>query len=658
MNRITNVSELDAAVKQAEEMLHADSHRILVCAGTGCLAGGSQKIYDRFCEMAKQSDGVKVEFVPEAEYTGAEETTNTEAEEKNSETELHQTEQAAVKEKSCHVGVKKSGCHGFCEMGPLVRIEPYNYIYIKVKEEDCEEIFNETILHGRPVERLMYHKDGVVYRQQEEIPFYKKQTRLVLKNCGHIDAENINEYLAVGGYQALRKVLFTMEPSEVIQVISDSNLRGRGGGGFPTGYKWQQVARQAEKVRYVVCNGDEGDPGAFMDRSVMEGDPHKMLEGMIIAAYAVGAQEGYVYVRAEYPLAVSRLKTAIAQAEEAGFLGENILGSGFSFHIHINRGAGAFVCGEGSALTASIEGQRGMPRTKPPRTVEQGLFAKPTVLNNVETYANVSMIILNGADWYKSIGPEKSPGTKAFALTGSVKNTGLIEVPMGTKLREIVYDIGGGLKDDIPLKAVQIGGPSGGCLVTDDLEVSLDFDSLKSKGAMIGSGGLVVMDENTCLVEVARFFMNFTQNESCGKCVPCREGTKRMLEILERIVAGNGTLEDLDLLEELGQAITDTALCGLGKSAALPVLSTLKNFRQEYIEHVVDKRCRTGNCKALVRYKIDPEACKGCSKCARNCPVGAITGEIRKPFVIDTAKCIKCGACIDNCAFHAVYTEN
>ena len=658
MNRITNVSELDAAVKQAEEMLHADSHRILVCAGTGCLAGGSQKIYDRFCEMAKQSEGVKVEFVPEAEYAGAEETTNTEAEEKNSETELHQTEPAAVKEESCHVGVKKSGCHGFCEMGPLVRIEPYNYIYIKVKEEDCEEIFNETILHGRPVERLMYHKDGVVYRQQEEIPFYKKQTRLVLKNCGHIDAENINEYLAVGGYQALRKVLFTMEPSEVIQVISDSNLRGRGGGGFPTGYKWQQVARQAEKVRYVVCNGDEGDPGAFMDRSVMEGDPHKMLEGMIIAAYAVGAQEGYVYVRAEYPLAVSRLKTAIAQAEEAGFLGENILGSGFSFHIHINRGAGAFVCGEGSALTASIEGQRGMPRTKPPRTVEQGLFAKPTVLNNVETYANVSMIILNGADWYKSIGPEKSPGTKAFALTGSVKNTGLIEVPMGTKLREIVYDIGGGLKDDIPLKAVQIGGPSGGCLVTDDLEVSLDFDSLKSKGAMIGSGGLVVMDENTCLVEVARFFMNFTQNESCGKCVPCREGTKRMLEILERIVAGNGTLEDLDLLEELGQAITDTALCGLGKSAALPVLSTLKNFRQEYIEHVVDKRCRTGNCKALVRYKIDPEACKGCSKCARNCPVGAITGEIRKPFVIDTAKCIKCGACIDNCAFHAVYTEN
>lgn len=685
MHKIENVKALDAAVKQAETDMKADSHRILVCAGTGCLAGGSQKIYEKLKKMAEDAKGVMVEFVEEAagayhpvrdaagENNAAEETASEQPDtymdgeiqitpisfdDANKETAAAEKDFSQVKEVNCQVGVKKSGCHGFCEMGPLVRIEPYNYIYIKVKEEDCEEIFNETILHGRPVERLMYHKDGIVYRQQEEIPFYKKQTRLVLKNCGHIDAENINEYLAVGGYQALRKALFSMKPEEVIQVISDSNLRGRGGGGFPTGYKWKQVARQPEKIRYVVCNGDEGDPGAFMDRSVMEGDPHKMLEGMIIAAYAVGAQEGYIYVRAEYPLAVSRLKIAIEQAEEAGFLGDNILGSGFSFHIHINRGAGAFVCGEGSALTASIEGQRGMPRTKPPRTVEQGLFAKPTVLNNVETYANVSMIVLNGADWYKTIGPEKSPGTKAFALTGSVKNTGLIEVPMGTTLREIVYDIGGGLKNDAPLKAVQIGGPSGGCLVTADLDISLDFDSLKSKGAMIGSGGLVVMDDNTCLVEVARFFMNFTQNESCGKCVPCREGTKRMLEILERIVAGNGTLEDLDLLEELGHAITDTALCGLGKSAALPVLSTLKNFRQEYIEHVVDKRCRTGNCKALVRYRIDAEKCKGCSKCARNCPVNAISGEIRKPFVIDTEKCIKCGACIDNCAFHAVYTEN
>ena len=657
MNRITNVSELDAAVKQAEEMLHADSHRILVCAGTGCLAGGSQKIYDRFCEMAKQSEGVKVEFVPEAEYTGTEKQEKPDTAEEFG-TDISKTEnfaagQTVIKE-SCHVGVKKSGCHGFCEMGPLVRIEPYNYIYIKVKEEDCEEIFNETILHGRPVERLMYHKDGIVYRQQEEIPFYKKQTRLVLKNCGHIDAENINEYLAVGGYQALRKVLFTMEPSEVIQVISDSNLRGRGGGGFPTGYKWQQVARQTEKIRYVVCNGDEGDPGAFMDRSVMEGDPHKMLEGMIIAAYAVGAQEGYVYVRAEYPLAVSRLKTAIAQAEEAGFLGEDILGSDFSFHIHINRGAGAFVCGEGSALTASIEGQRGMPRTKPPRTVEQGLFAKPTVLNNVETYANVSMIILNGADWYKSIGPEKSPGTKAFALTGSVKNTGLIEVPMGTKLREIVYDIGGGLKDDIPLKAVQIGGPSGGCLTEEHLDVPLDFDSVKKYGAIVGSGGLVVMDEHTCMVEVARFFMNFTQNESCGKCIPCREGTKRMLELLTDICEGRGTMQHITLLEELSETISATALCGLGKTAASPVVSTMKYFRDEYIAHVVDKKCPAGQCKALVTLQIDPELCKGCSKCSRVCPVGAISGEIKKPFKIDTTKCIKCGACKEGCPFHAV----
>ena len=658
MSRIENVRQLHAAIEKSKKEIKADSHRILVCAGTGCIAGGSEKLYEKFKKMAADTKGVKVEFVEEAETVPDGETLITPI----SSAEIEGTGEAGpstdTKKAEYKVGVKKSGCHGFCEMGPLVRIEPYNYIYIKVKEEDCEEIFNETILHGRPVERLMYHKDGVVYKQQEEIPFYKKQTRLVLKNCGHIDAENINEYLAVGGYKAVEKALFSMTPEEVCDVISDSNLRGRGGGGFPTGYKWKQVSRQAEKTRYVVCNGDEGDPGAFMDRSVMEGDPHKLLEGIIIAAYAVGAQEGYIYVRAEYPLAVRRLKTAIAQAEEAGFLGDNILGSGFSFHIHINRGAGAFVCGEGSALTASIEGQRGMPRTKPPRTVEQGLFGKPTVLNNVETYANVSMIILNGADWYKSIGPEKSPGTKAFALTGSVKNTGLIEVPMGTTLREIVYDIGGGIKNDVPLKAVQIGGPSGGCLITSDLDVSLDFGSLKSRVAMIGSGGLVVMDENTCMVEVARFFMNFTQNESCGKCVPCREGTKRMLEILEKIVAGNGTMEDLDMLQELGEAITDTALCGLGKSAALPVLSTLKNFREEYVEHVVDKRCRTGNCKSLIKYRIDPEKCKGCSKCARNCPANAISGEVRHPFVIDTDKCIKCGACIENCAFNAIYTEN
>lgn len=621
---ISSREELKAVREAAVGALKSQTQRILICAGTGCLAGGSEQIYERLKAMAEEVEGVSVEFGPEI----------------------------------AHVGVKKSGCHGFCEMGPLVRIEPSNYLYIKVKEEDCEEIFEETIKCGRPVERLMYELDGVKYKKQEEIPFYAKQTRQVLKNCGHIDAENIGEYLAVGGYQALEKALFEMTPEEVVEVVLESNLRGRGGGGFQTGYKWKQVARQKEIIRYVVCNGDEGDPGAFMDRSVMEGDPHKMIEGMIIAGYAVGAQEGYIYVRAEYPLAISRLKVAISQAVEAGILGENILGSGYSFQIHINRGAGAFVCGEGSALTASIEGERGMPRTKPPRTVEQGLFAKPTVLNNVETYANVPLIILNGAEWYHILGTKTSPGTKAFALTGSVKNTGLIEVPMGTTLREIVYEIGGGVKGDVPFKAVQIGGPSGGCLVTSNLNVNLDFDSLKKLGAMIGSGGLVVMDENTCMVEVARFFMNFTQNESCGKCVPCREGTRRMLEILEDIIAGNGTVEQLELLQELGETITDTALCGLGKSAALPVLSTMKNFKEEYMEHVVDKRCRTGNCQALRRYTIDPSKCKGCSKCARNCPADAITGKIREPFTIDTKKCIKCGACIGNCAFGAIYTEH
>lgn len=621
---ISSREELKAVREAAVGALKSQTQRILICAGTGCLAGGSEQIYERLKAMAEDVEGVSVEFGPEI----------------------------------AHVGVKKSGCHGFCEMGPLMRIEPSNYLYIKVKEEDCEEIFEETIKCGRPVERLMYELDGVKYKKQEEIPFYAKQTRQVLKNCGHIDAENIGEYLAVGGYQALEKALFEMTPEEVVEVVLESNLRGRGGGGFQTGYKWKQVARQKEIIRYVVCNGDEGDPGAFMDRSVMEGDPHKMIEGMIIAGYAVGAQEGYIYVRAEYPLAISRLKVAISQAVEAGILGENILGSGYSFQIHINRGAGAFVCGEGSALTASIEGERGMPRTKPPRTVEQGLFAKPTVLNNVETYANVPLIVLNGAEWYHRLGTETSPGTKAFALTGSVKNTGLIEVPMGTTLREIVYDIGGGVKGDVPFKAVQIGGPSGGCLVTSNLNVNLDFDSLKKLGAMIGSGGLVVMDENTCMVEVARFFMNFTQNESCGKCVPCREGTRRMLEILEDIIAGNGTVEQLELLQELGETITDTALCGLGKSAALPVLSTMKNFKEEYMEHVVDKRCRTGNCQALRRYTIDPSKCKGCSKCARNCPADAITGKIKEPFTIDTKKCIKCGACIGNCAFGAIYTEH
>lgn len=625
--RINSAEELNEIRDRVCESVDNSRCRILICAGTGCLAGGSGAIYEKMCELIGNNPKVEVHFGPEIAHGDG------------------------------PMEVKKSGCHGFCEMGPLMRIEPLGILYTKVQLEDCEEIYNETILKGEIIHRLVYKQNGVEYQKQDEIPFYKKQTRLVLENCGQIDAEHIDEAIAKNGYQALSKVLNEMSPEEVIEVIYDSNLRGRGGGGFQTGYKWKQVARQQERIRYVVCNGDEGDPGAFMDRSIMEGDPHKMIEGMAIAGYAVGAKEGYIYVRAEYPLAISRLKKAIKDAMDCGLLGDDIMGTGFSFRLRINKGAGAFVCGEGSALTASIEGNRGMPRVKPPRTVEQGLFEKPTVLNNVETYANVPMIILNGADWYKSIGPENSPGTKAFALTGSVKNTGLIEVPMGTTLREVIYDIGGGIKNDGEFKAVQIGGPSGGCLITPHLDVSLDFDSLKKMGAMIGSGGLVVMDNNTCMVEVARFFMNFTQNESCGKCVPCREGTKRMLEILEKIVAGKGELSDLDMLIELGETISETALCGLGKSAALPVLSTLKLFRDEYVEHVVDKKCVSHTCQAMKNYVIDPELCKGCSKCARNCPVNAISGEIKNPFVIDPAICIKCGACQSNCPFGAIKVE-
>ena len=615
-----NREELQALRKETAEKLQAQKLRILICAGTGCIAGGSKKIYDRMKELAATNDKVSVVFDGEVP----------------------------------HPEIKKSGCHGFCEMGPLMRIEPLGILYIKVKPEDCEEIYEKTVCQGEAIERLLYHRDGQVYQSQESIPFYAGQTRIVLKNCGHIDAEHIDEYIAIGGYQGLEKVLFDLTKEEGLDMIEESALRGRGGGGFPAGKKWRQVANQKEKERYVVCNGDEGDPGAFMDRSIMEGDPHKMLEGMLIAAYLTGAQNAYIYVRAEYPLAVERLRTAIAQAEEYGLVGDNVLGTDFCIHFHINRGAGAFVCGEGSALTASIEGSRGMPRVKPPRTVEQGLFAKPTVLNNVETYANVPMIITNGVEWFRSIGTEGSPGTKAFALTGNVKNTGLIEVPMGTTLRKIVFDIGGGMKSEAGFKAVQIGGPSGGCLTEEHLDVPLDFDSVKKYGAIVGSGGLVVMDENTCMVEVARFFMGFTQRESCGKCGPCRIGTKRMLEILEKIVAGKGEMEDIEKLEHLGNFIKDRSLCGLGKSAPLPVLSTLKNFRDEYIEHIVDKKCAAHVCKSMQSYVIDPEKCKGCTKCARNCPVGAITGNKKEPHTIDTSKCIKCGTCLENCVFGAI----
>ena len=612
---------------QAKEDLEASRSAVsvLICAGTGCIAGGAMKIYENL-KAECESRGLPV-------YIGLK----------------HHTDE----EKSLHV--KMSGCHGFCEMGPLVHIEPMGIMYIHVKPEDCHEILERTVLGGEIIDRLVYTLDGVEYPKQEDIPFYKKQHRVVLANCGKSDAEDMEEYIAKGGYAAFEKALFEMSGEEICQEILASGLRGRGGGGFPAGRKWESVRRQDSDTKYVVCNGDEGDPGAFMDRSVMEGNPHSVLEGMMIAGVAAGAHEGYIYVRAEYPLAVSRLKTAIAKAEDFGLLGENILGSGCDFRLHVNQGAGAFVCGEGSALTASIEGKRGMPRTKPPRTVEHGLWAKPTILNNVETFANVPGIIRQGSGWYRGIGTEKSPGTKAFALTGNVNNTGLIEVPMGTTIREVVFDIGGGIRDGKKFKAVQIGGPSGGCACASEehLDLPLDFDSLKKIGAMIGSGGLVVMDEDTCMVETARFFMKFTQNESCGKCVPCREGTKRMLEILDRIVANEGSIEDLDLLEELAEDITNTALCGLGQSACKPVVSTLRYFRNEYLAHVVDHHCPICNGRKR-RLVVNAELCKGCGKCKRNCPMEAISGEIRQPHVIDNEKCIHCGACWGACPFGAI----
>lgn len=619
---LENREQLRSFREREAAAYNSQVEKIIICAGTGCIAGGSLDVYEKLKELMTKS-GINVEVELEAEPH----------------------ERA--------MGLKKSGCHGFCEMGPLLRIDPQGWLYTKVHVEDCEEIVEKTIKNGEYIDRLAYKKDGELYKRQEDIPFYKQQTRLVLEHCGRIDAQSIGEYIALGGYTAFEKALFDMTGDEIIEEITRSALRGRGGGGFPAGRKWAQVKKQTAKQKYIVCNGDEGDPGAFMDRSIMEGDPHRMLEGMMIAAVACGASEGYIYVRAEYPLAVARLKNAIAQAEEHGLLGENILGSGFSFKLHINRGAGAFVCGEGSALTASIEGKRGFPRVKPPRTVEHGLFDKPTVLNNVETYANVAPIINNGADWYTGFGTEKSPGTKAFALTGNIQNTGLIEVPMGTTLRKIIFDIGGGMRGG-DFKAVQIGGPSGACLTKEHLDLPLDFDTLKSVGAMIGSGGLVVMDSNTCMVEVARFFMHFTQNESCGKCVPCREGTKRMLEILERIVAGEGKEGDIELLLELADTISATALCGLGKSAPSPVVSTIKNFRDEYEAHIKNKACPAGQCQKLKKISIDPEICKGCSKCARQCPVGAISGKIKEPYEINLSKCIRCMSCISTCAFHAI----
>ncbi len=601
--------ELDIRVNSA---VGTKEKHILVCHGTGCTSSKSPKIIENFRKIIKEK---KLE----------------------------------------NVRVIQTGCFGLCAKGPIVIIRPEDTFYAMVTPEDCEEIIQSHIIEGKVVDRLLCKDiDGSKVQKLDDLTFYKKQKRIALKNCGRIDPEEIEEYIAFDGYKALEKVLLEMTPDEVIEEVEKSGLRGRGGAGFPTGKKWRLTKNVEGKQKYVVCNADEGDPGAFMDRSILEGDPHSVLESMIIAGFAIGANQGYIYVRAEYPIAVERFSVAIKQAREYGLLGKNIFGTNFSFDVEVRLGAGAFVCGEETALLESIEGKRGQPRVKPPYPANSGLWGKPTLINNVETYANITRIILNGADWYSSIGTEGSKGTKVFALGGNVVNVGLVEVPMGTTLREIIYDIGGGIPNGRDFKAAQTGGPSGGCIPKEHLDTPIDYESLKQIGSMMGSGGLIVMDDTKCMVNLAKFYLSFTVDESCGKCTPCRIGTKRMLELLEKITKGDGTIEDVEKLEELANSIPKTAVCGLGQSAPNPVLSTFRYFREEYLEHVNEKVCKTGECKALAKIQIHEDKCKGCGMCKRNCPVEAITGEPGKVHHIDEAKCIKCGTCISVCPFHAI----
>ena len=590
---------------------------VLVCGGTGCTSSGSQRIIDRL-EKEIAANGLSEE-----------------------------------------VGVVKTGCFGLCALGPIMIVYPEGTFYSMVREDDIPEIVSEHLLKGRVVTRLLYDEttkaDKII--PLNETNFYKKQHRVALRNCGVINPENIEEYIGTGGYEALGGVLTEKTPEDVIQILLDSGLRGRGGAGFPTGLKWKFAAQNEADQKYVCCNADEGDPGAFMDRSILEGDPHAVLEAMAIAGYAIGASQGYIYVRAEYPIAVKRLEIAIGQAREYGLLGENIFDSGFNFDIELRLGAGAFVCGEETALMTSIEGNRGEPRPRPPFPALKGLFQKPTILNNVETYANIPQIIVNGPEWFASMGTEKSKGTKVFALGGKINNTGLVEVPMGTTLREIVEEIGGGIPNDKKFKAAQTGGPSGGCIPAEHLDVPIDYDNLKEIGSMMGSGGLIVMDEDTCMVDIAKFFLEFTVDESCGKCTPCRIGTRRMLEILEKITKGQAEMEDLDKLEELCRHLQSASLCALGQTAPNPVLSTLRYFRDEYIAHIVDKKCPAGVCKDLLYYRIDPDKCRGCTLCARTCPADAIIGKVKEVHMINPEKCVKCGACMEKCRFGAIYKE-